>query len=163
MGNKIALTQNFRMVGERILLNAGSNYITEINKKSLWEKLVKSLGQWKREAPRGIIQNSNETDEIKFVLHTAIQESLEEAGVHIKNMKLMGRLNTNSTFFAHAQYVVMAEVESIEKAKPEEFEAIGNMQFMDMHELKKLAKTGEFDDGTTLGAMALCGLCLPQD
>lgn len=164
LDGRVGLIKNFRMVGERILPEAGANYIKELQAQNLWSVLIESLGSWRWECPRGLApavadQASGEslTD---FVLRTAKLEALEEAGFHLENARVAGRINTNSTFFPHAQYVVHARIASFGKAKPEELEMIGQSRLFTMQELRALNKAGEFDDGLTLAALALCGLSL---
>jgi len=165
LGQKIGLVKNFRMVGERILPDAAAMYIKQLNENYLWEELVNSLGQWKLEAPRGLIPlevaEKGETKDIeKFILKTAKIESLQEAGFRITNAKVMGKVNPNSTFFVHSQWVVYAKIEGVEKSRPENLEIIGNSKLYSLDELRELNRSGEFDDGLTLAAMAMCGLSL---
>ena len=42
--DKVGLTQNFRFVGDRLLPDAGSNYIKKLQEKKLWKELTSSLG-----------------------------------------------------------------------------------------------------------------------
>lgn len=53
-GNKIGLVRNFRMVGDRLLLDAGAEYVKRLNVERLWGKLLDTLGRWCWEAPRGL-------------------------------------------------------------------------------------------------------------
>ena len=60
----------------------------------------------------------------------------------------------------HAQYVVHARIASIGDASPEDLEMVGESKLFTMRELRALNDAGEFDDGLTLAALALCGLSL---
>jgi len=161
LGKRIALTQNFRMVGERLLPEAGTKYIQRLQDERLWEKLTQSLGRWCWEAPRGLINietRKNQTSASDFVLQSAKFEALEEAGIKVASARIVGRVNTNSTFFAHAQEVVHAKIVSLGKAIPEDYEILGKTRLFTMRELRRLNSWGAFDDGATLAALALCGL-----
>ena len=87
-------------------------------------------------------------------------EALEESGLTIDNAQIKGRVNVNSTFFAHPQYVVHAEIKAINQSRPENLEILGDTHFFTMEELRELNDQGKFDDGLTLSALALCGLSI---
>ena len=164
LGERVGLVRNFRMVGERLLSEAGANYIKELQAQNLWDKLIESLGAWRWECPRGLIppdvQQTNGESLIDFVVRTAKLEALEEAGFRIEEARIVGRVNTNPTFFPHPQYIVHARIVSIGNASPENLEIIGERKLFTMEELRALNDVGEFDDGLTLAALALCGLSL---
>ena len=161
IGDKIGLIQNYRMVGERILKHAGADYIQRLNSERRWDELLKKMGRWCWEAPRGLVQDEEEfTDIESFVLKTAKLEAAQEAGWQLEDLRIAGRVNANPTFFLHSQYVVHARIASIGEASPEELEIIGAMRLFTMAELRQLNMDGGFDDGLTLAAMALCGLSL---
>ncbi|MDO8617586.1 MAG: hypothetical protein Q7N87_01690 [Candidatus Uhrbacteria bacterium] len=162
--DRVGFVQNFRMVGERILPNAGADYVRNLEESGLWSELIKSLGRWCWECPRGLVppdalDGSGELLEA-FVLRTAKLEALEEAGFKLQDAHIVGRVNANSTFFPHAQYVVHARIVSRGSATPESLEMIGTSKLFSMKELRTLNERGEFDDGLTLAALALCGLTL---
>ena len=162
LDGRVGLVRNFRMVGERLLPNAGATYIRRLQNEGRWDDLAKSLGRWCWEAPRGLAPPQAEGEELKaFILRTAKIEALEEAGFCLKDARIVGLVNVNPTFFPHAQYVVQAQLSGVENAKPENLEIIGSRQFFTMQELRALNNKGEFDDGLTLAALALCGLSLP--
>ncbi len=158
MGDKVALVRNFRMIGPRLLPDAGASYIKKLNETKSWSKLLDSLGRWSIECPRGLAPGNGEEDMEAFLIRTAKLEVLEEAGLTIKNAKVVGNLNANTTFFAHAQMVVLAEIISIGEANPEDLEIIGGVDLYTMAELRELNDSGEFTDGLTLAALALCGM-----
>ncbi len=165
LGDKVGLIQNFRMTGDRILPVAGADYIRELQKQNLWSILISSLGQWQWECPRGLIPPSadntgNESLE-DFALRTAKMEAAEEAGYEITEARVVGEVNTNPTFFAHSASVVHAKIASIGDADHEDLEMIGDSRLFTMGELRDLCNAGEFKDGLTLSALALCGLTLP--
>lgn len=163
LGDRVCLIQNFRNVGERILPDATSDYVSRLQKEHLWDKLVKSMGRWCWESPRGLVPPSNtEINESldDFVIRSAKLEALEEAGLVIEDARIVGRVNANPTFFFHSQYVVYARIASTTDATPEDLEMIGQNRLYSMQELRELNNTGEFEDGLTLAALALCGLHL---
>lgn len=164
LGDRVGLVRNFRMVGERLLPEAGANYIKNLQSQKLWSKLIESLGAWRWECLRGLIppdaRQANRESLTDFVVRTAKLEALEEAGFHIEEARIVGRVNANPTFFPHAQYVVHARIASIGDASPEKLEIIGKGKLFTMEELRALNDNGEFDDGLTLAALALCGLSL---
>ncbi len=158
LGDRVGLVKNFRMIGERLLPDAGAEYIRRLESEKRWEELLSTLGQWSWEAPRGLAPGKGEEDMKSFILKTAKIEAAEEAGFKIEDARIAGRVNVNTTFFPHAQYVVHARIDSIGKAKPEELELLGATRLFTMRELRELNDAGEFVDGLTLAALALCGL-----
>jgi len=165
LGDRVGLIKNFRMVGERLFPDAGSDYILRLEQERRWAWLVDTLGAWRWECPRGLVppnahQQSNPESLNQFVFRTAKLEALEEAGYHLEGVRIAGRVNMNSTFFPHAQYVVHAHISAIEEAHPEPLETIGAARLFTMEELRALNQAGEFDDGPTLAALALCGMHL---
>ncbi len=139
----------------------GSDYMELLDAGQLWGKLLEMAGEWKWEAPRGLIQGEpGDMDLESFVLKTAQVESAEEGGFKIVDARLVGTLNANPTFFPHPQWVVEARIESVGEARPENLEIIGGSQLMSKEQLKAANSRGEFDDALTLGGMALCGLSL---
>lgn len=165
--DKIGLIESQRMVGERIFPQAGADYISLLEKNQSWEKLVASLGRKTLEAPRGLIPPGEEQDSAggetleAFIVKTAKLEALQEAGFQLTNVRLMGKVNMNTTFFAHAQYVVYARIEAMVESTPEDLEIIMGRKLYSLEELRELNEKGDFDDGLTLSALALCGLSLP--
>ncbi|TSC68633.1 MAG: hypothetical protein G01um101456_562, partial [Parcubacteria group bacterium Gr01-1014_56] len=160
LDGRIGLVQNFRMTGPRILPEAGSDYVSRLNDEKRWDELLSSLGEWKWEAPRGLIPGPQGKDLEAFIIKTAKLEALQEAGFVIDEARIAGTLNANSTFFAHAQYVVHGKIKSVEKSSPEETEMIGTTKLFTRQELRELQEKGEFDDGLTLAALALCGISI---
>jgi hypothetical protein len=143
------------------LVHPGNEYMTMLDEQQLWESLLSMAGEWKWEAPRGLIQGDPGSMDLKeFVLKTAQIEASEEGGFKIVDARLVGTINANPTFFLHPQWVVEAEIESVGDARPENLEIIGGSQMMSMRQLKSANGNREFDDALTLGGMALCGLCL---
>jgi len=159
-GNKIGLIPSYRFVGERIIKNSG-DYVKAINENNLWEELVSKMGKDIWEAPRGIITSTKQEDLESLVIKTAKLEGLQEAGFKLDKVRLVGRVNANTTFFFHAQYVVHARIKNIGKAKLEDTELIGRAKLFTIEEISQMQKNGEFVDGLTLAAMALCGISLP--
>lgn len=160
LGDRIGLIPSYRMVGERIIPNGG-DYVKIINDEGLWGNLISGMGKSVWEAPRGLITEEVKENLEEFVVKTAKMEALQEAGYKITNAKIMGKVNANTTFFFHAQYVVYAEIESVGNANPEDMELIGKAKLFTIEEIAELQRNGEFEDGLTLAAMALCGISMP--
>lgn len=160
MGDRIGLIHAWRPTAER-LMDAGAEYIRRLEEEARWDELTATLGQWHWEAPRGLAPSSVKGEDLEnYILRTAKLEAAEEAGFTIANARIRGRVNMNTTFFAHAQYVVSANVVEIGHKNPEDLEVIGATRFFAIEELRQLNQTGEFVCGSTLAAMALCGLSL---
>lgn len=166
--DKIGLIQNFRMTGDR-LLNKGADYLralvglemqdkieVEVDKPRLRD-LVASLGEWQLECPRGLANVGFEGGLEQFLIATAKREALEEAGCTIANPRLVGKLNLNTTFFMHSQYVVAGDVIAVGDAQPEDLEVIGGLKFYSRAEIRKLVNDGKLVDGATLAALAAAG------
>lgn len=159
-GDRIGLIQNYRMVGERILPDAASQYVQRLNDEYRWDELMDSLGKWMWEAPRGLLPGDSASDLETFILKTAKMEALDEGGLTLDDVRIVGRVNVNSTFFPHAQWVVSGRITATGQSNPEDTEMIGATKLFTRQELRELNNRGEFDDGLTLAAMALCGLSL---
>lgn len=157
LDDRIGLVENFRMVGERLLQNAGSNYVQHLSDDSLWSKLLAGLGAWKWELPRGLANIPAPENFNDFILKCAKAEAAEEAGFNVTDVRIAGRVNANSTFFIHPQYVVRATVESCGQSRPEALEMIGKTKFFSREEIRKMVDAHELDDGLTLAALAICG------
>lgn len=155
-GDKVGLVQNYRFTGKRIL-EAGVDYVKRLNEEGRWDELLATLGQWQWELPRGLSQVNKETNLYKFVLDTAKAEALEESGFAIANVRIAGMVNANTTFFAHSQYVVTADVVSIGENKPESLEILGRTQMFSAREIRRMTDTSLLQDGLTLASLALAG------
>lgn len=158
-GEKIGLVENFRMVGER-LFPAGKEYVQRLSDEGRLGDLVNSLGKWCWEVPRGIAQVTGETDLKQLILKSTKAEGLEEAGFALDDVRVLGRLNGNPTFFMHPQYVVGARIVGTDQANPEGLEIIGKARLFSPAEIRELADRGELEDGVTLAAFALAGVRL---
>lgn len=161
-GDRILLAENFRDIGERFPVEDWSDYMGLINAGNFWHQLLELLGNYNWEAPRGIKpKGEKKYDNIEeFILDTARIEGLEEAGVTLSDLRVVGRVNANTTFFPYAQYVVQGEIVSLGDAQPEDLEIIRNRRLFTMAELREMNRRGEFVDGLTMAAMAMCGLSL---
>ena len=158
-GNKVGLVRSFRFTAERLhsLAHANKDYLLRIDGEDRWDELLQSLGRWQWELPRGLSPVSQEQDLQRFILDTARVEADEEAGFQIANARICGRVNPNSTFFTHAQYVVRGDIVRVGANSPEQLELIGKAQLFGKEELRRLAEGHEFDDGLSLAALALAG------
>lgn len=158
VGDRIGLAQNFRFVGERIL-QAGADYVRRLDDERRWEDLLSTLGSWRWELPQGLAPpDNNENDLEKFILKTAQAEALEEAGFTVASSRIVGRVNTNPTFFAHSQYVVLGDIVAQSDQRPEDLEIIGKVRLFSPQEIRKLVDSGELDNGLTLAALAVAGV-----
>lgn len=157
LDGRVGLVQNFRFVGRR-LYEAGADYVKSLDEQGRLEELVDSLGEWQWELPRGLApQNFDGTDLERFVLATAKAEALEESGLVIRNARLLGKVNVNTTFFVHPQYAVGADVVSIGDNKPEALEILGKTHLFGPAEIRRMADSGVLTDGLTLATLALVG------
>lgn len=155
-GEKVGFVQSFRMVGERLPIGE-DKYVSGLNKRALWGELLSFLGQDKWELPRGIAPVSG-TDPIQSALAIAKQEALEEAGWQMKSAEVIGKINTNPTFFAHSQYVVRGFLEAQQEQAPEDLEIIGNVKFFTPTEIRDEVTAGTINDGLSLSALAIAGI-----
>lgn len=160
-GSRVALVKSWRNVGER-LNPKDPNYVGNVDAEGMWGQVTNGLGMWRWELPRGIPPVDTDVSIESIAIKAAKLEALEEAGCKLTKARVAGRLNTNPTFFAHAQYVVDAKIESRGEQNPEELENIGATRLFTAAEIRQLANGGEidgvgFDDGMTLGALALAG------
>ena len=161
----ILCTNNYRMIGPRFI-NV-PDYINHIESNGLWGEVIESLGQSNWETPRGIapqhlLQGDGDNVNItEHILKTAKLEALEEAGAVVTNVTIVGEVYINPTFFPHPQYVARANVIQTGEASPENLEIIGGKKFFSLQQLADMVKSGEFTDGPTLAAIAMCGLQLP--
>lgn len=157
LGDQIGLVQNFRFVGRR-LFEAGADYVKRLDREGRLGQLVGELGEWQWEMPRGLAPKTfDKTDLEWLIIQTAKAEALEESGYAIANPRLLGIVNANTGFFAHAQYVVGADIVAHGDSHPEELELIGRARLFTAAEIRRMADSGEMTDGLTLAALALIG------
>ena len=157
MGDRIGLVENFRMVGDRIVVSVPTDYIKELDQAELWEDLFASLGNAQWETPRGIVPANDASNLNDIVLRAARIEAADEAGFHIANARIAGHFNWNPTFCVHPQYVVVADIESQGRQNIEDREIIGGTRFFTAAEIRQMADDQILTDGLTLGALALAG------
>lgn len=156
-GDKVGLVQNFRFTGDRLLTDAG--YVKKLADEGRFEEVLASLGCYQWELPRGLapVQTTDEAYPAAYILAAAKMESAEEAGFEIANARVIGRVNPNTTFFAHAQYVVAADFVDKRENRPEELEMLGKAHLFAPAELNALITGGELTDGLTLSALRIAG------
>lgn len=177
---RIALVRTHRKTGPRInqdhpseqhLFGDGmrtlswiNNYLTIVNRSGVWDKLVESLGSWRFETMRGIVdQEMTDQDIERYVLGAAKQEGLEEGGVKVRDARVVAPINTNTTWFAHSQMVAFGVIEEIGDQKPEDLEVIGQMMLFTPGQIRTLIQRDLLDCGTTLAALAVCGIQIPLE
>jgi hypothetical protein len=158
-GDKVGLVRSYRFTAERLasLAESNKNYLQRLAQEERWDELLQSLGRWQWELPRGLAPTAEGLDLQKFILASARVEASEEGGFQIDNARICGRVNPNSTFFAHSQYVVRGDIVRVGTNRPEQLELIGKAQLFGKDELRQLTDAGEFDDGLSLAAFALSG------
>ncbi|MFH2063045.1 MAG: hypothetical protein ABIJ46_02715, partial [bacterium] len=84
-------------------------------------------------------------------------EAQEEAGLELSNPRVVCRINPNSTFYSHAQYVVEAELGKVGQASPEPTERIGRMKFMSPSDIREMVDGGQLTCGWSLAALSAVG------
>ena len=156
--DKVGLVQNFRLVGERIR-QVGTDYVSHLDQEQLWHELARQLGELKWELPQGIPPQVSGDDRPldEVILAAADLEALSEAGFSLANRQIVSRVNANPTFFAHAQYVVSADVTAVGKQEPEDHELIGQVRFFSRQQVRELVTSGQLDNGLTKAALADTG------
>lgn len=157
VAGKVGLVQNYRFTGPR-LFEAGADYVKRLNQERRWSELFASLGQWQWELPRGLSLSGNSPDVAKYVLATAKAEALEESGLKIAEARICpGKINANTTFFAHGQYVVHGKIVGQGQAVPEDLEIIGRTKLFSGSEIRSMVEAGEIEDSFTVAALAIAG------
>lgn len=154
-GDKIGLVRNFRFTAERLPI--GFDYIRMLAQTDSWDALFNSLGRWSWEAPRGIAPPTDGSNLVQYIRQLAKIEAKDEAGFEIGDVRIAGRLNPNSTFFAHAQYAVTCKIMQVGEQRPEALEVIGQVSLFDRKQVREMIDKGEVDDSLTLAAMMVCG------
>lgn len=156
---RVGLIESYRMVGER-LLAADPNYVARLDAEGKWAELLRTLGAWKWEVPRGIPPvkvPGTFAIEADLARAAAKLEALEEAGWTLGDLEVVGRVNTNPTFFTHAQYVVRGTVVGQGEQQPEKLEMIGRVRFFSPERIRTMVQSGGLDDGMTKAALADAG------
>ncbi|HJV33029.1 MAG TPA: hypothetical protein VJ694_03310, partial [Patescibacteria group bacterium] len=166
---RVGLVQNYRLVGDRLeevletLKNPAtgkydfSAYARTLRDKRLFARAVEALGAWVWELPRGLAP-AGETDDIAaFIRKVAAIEAKEEGGFDIVDARLRGKVNANTTFFPHGQYVVQGTVVGRGENRPEALETIGKVRMFDPAALRRMADADELHDGLTLACLAKAG------
>ena len=154
--DRIGMVQSFRFTAER-LRTAEPGYLKQLIAENRFAELLESLGRWQWELPKGLSPNEDSTDLNELVLKVARLEAEQEAGFEIDNPRIIGRVNPNPTFFAHAQYVVAADIKAQGDNDPEALEMIGQVKLFTAKEVRQLVSEGQFEDGLSLAALALAG------
>lgn len=156
LGRKVGLVRNFRFVGKRII-KAGGDYVKRLEKEHRWDELLEALGTWRWELPRGLASFIDGTAAEQFAAATANVEALEEAGYLLTDVKAIGMINVNPTFFAHSQYVVQGTIVAKRRNRPEPGELIGEVRLFSAREIRRAVTDGELDDSQTIAALAIAG------
>lgn len=93
-----------------------------------------------------------------FVLKSARIEAVEDGGFVVRNVRTVGRVNANPTFFLHAQYVVKAEIEQVEGQHTEDLEIIGGTWLAMPTDIRRLVTDGTLDNAMPISALAIAGV-----
>lgn len=162
LGNKIGFIQNFRFCGDRIK-TASPDYILSLNEEGKWAELAASLGAWRWELPAGIAPNQDGDNNLEeIIIKAAKLEALQESGLSIDQARIVGKVNFNPTFFAHAQYIVHGIITGQIEQAAEDYEILGGVHLFELEEIRQLINSGDFDDGRSLAALAMAGIHIPK-
>jgi len=156
-GTQFALVLQTRMVGDRLQPHGNSEYVATLNVGELWSNLVRSLGRDRWEVPAGLLKEPAHVEVEEAVLSTARAQVKTEAGYRVSNLRLIGRGNANPVFFAHSQWIVLADIEEEVDAKPDARHIIAGRRLFTESEISRLIRDGELDDLRTIACLALCG------
>lgn len=155
----MGLVRNFRMVGERIAVVNPSDYVRTLDAEGRWEELCTGLGEWRCELPQGLAPKSDDARDLEaFVKKAAKLEAAEEGGFQVEDVHIVGRVNTNPTFFTAAQYVVEARLVGVGERHPEDMEILGGMELATPERLRELVRGGQLDNALSLAALAIAGV-----
>lgn len=158
-GNKVGLVRNFRMVGERLAVGNPSDYVRVLDAEGRWEELFRVLGAWRYELPQGLAPKSDDAHDLEaFVKKAAKLEAAEEGGFQVEDVRILGRVNANPTFFTAAQYVVEARIVGVGERHPEDLEILGGMELATPERLCELVRGGQLDNALSLAALAIAGV-----
>lgn len=166
---RVGLIQNFRLVGDRLqevmerLKNPStglidfSGYVKTLRDKKMFGQALAALGEYVWELPRGLAPAGEAADIAAFIRKVAAIEAKEEGGFDIADVKLRGKVNANTTFFPHAQYVAEGRIVARGANRPEELERIGKVKMFTPERLRQMADADVFYDGLSLACLAKVG------
>jgi len=166
---RVGLIQNYRLVGDRLqeviefLKNPEtgkydfSGYAKTLRDKQLFAQALDGLGEMVWELPRGLAPAGETSDIAAFIRKVAAIEAKEEGGFDIADVSQRGKINANTTFFPHAQFVVSGTIVGRGANRPEELETIGKVKMFAPDELRRMTDADEFYDGLSLGCLAKVG------
>lgn len=162
---KIGFVPSFRPTGPRLSHEPNVSYVRHLANQDGWSTLVESLGRWMWELPRGIAPpgeangGKGEVELLNLIKKIAMIEAATEAGFAIDNIRVLkARLNPNTTFFPHGQYVVVCNIASMGEQRPEALEFIGRVKLFTGLEVRQMIDRGEIEDALTLAAFVLAGV-----
>ena len=166
---RVGLIQNFRLVGDRLqevmerLRNPAtgqidfSGYVKTLRDKQMFGQALAALGEYVWELPRGLAPAGEAADIAAFIKKVAAIEAKEEGGFDIAEACLRGKVNANTTFFPHAQYVAEGTIVARGANRPEDLEQIGKVKMFTPERLRQMADTDAFYDGLSLACLAKVG------
>jgi len=159
-GTQYALVLQTRMTGDRLLPHANREYVARLDRDELWANLVRGLGRDRWEIPAGLLKQNADVEVEVAVLEAARAQVKIEAGYRIANLRLIGRGNANPVFFAHSQWIVLADIEEEGEAEPDARHVIAGRRLFTEDEIGRLIRAGELEDLRTIACLALCGAAL---
>lgn len=166
---RVGLVPNFRLVGDRLdpvleqLKNPETGkynyaaYIRTLREKNLFQVALGNLGEYVWELPRGLAPAGETADMAAFIKKVAAIEAKEEAGLDLADVRLRGKVNANTTFYPHAQFVVSARIVGTGASRPEALESIGKLKMFTPEELRAMCDADTLFDGLTLACLAKVG------
>jgi hypothetical protein len=167
--DRVGLIQNYRLVGDRLqsvmerLKNPDtgkydfSAYAKTLRDKQLFAHALDGLGENVWELPRGLAPAGETADIAAFIRKVAAIEAKEEGGFDIADARIRGKVNANTTFFPHPQYVAEGKIVARGANRPEELEMIGKVKMFTPEELRRMSDADELYDGLTLACLAKVG------
>lgn len=165
--DRLGMVLNRRNVCDRPELDPCdlANYVGRVDENKKWPDVLENAGAEQWEIPAGIGPNKLSPEEFRDILcerdlvkHIAKLESVEEVGFELANVRVVGQVNFNPTFFLHPQWIVCADIVAQGKQCPEDYESLGKVRLFNKREVRAMAGTKRFQDGKTLSALALAGL-----
>jgi hypothetical protein len=169
LNERVGMIKSFRFTGPRIM-QADPNYVARVDEQEQWDELLKMLGKWRWELPRGIPpskvkpeEGKTFTTEQELAVATAKLESFAEAGFELVDRECVSQLVIDPSFYAHPQYVVRGRVKSITGPTPDDLEIIRGSRFFTPAEVRSmvsqqvLIEDVGFDDGISKAALADTG------
>jgi ADP-ribose pyrophosphatase len=140
-----------RLMPQKVSLNgnAGSAVIGVVNDKVLLINIFRhALRQRSLEIPRGFSEGDSDLD-------TALREVKEETGYDPDEIELIGHMHPDSGLTSSKVALYYARLNTRNRGKLDEIEAVGDQSFYTMDEIKTLVHNGSITDSFTLASIAM--------